>query len=119
MEVQSLISLSGLRIWHCRELWCRSQTQLGSQVAVAVAQASGYSSNLTPGLETSYAKGAAPKDRQTDRKKERKRDAKHSNIGSFRCSAAEMNPISIHEDVGLISVLTQYVRDLALPKSVV
>ena len=23
LQVQSLASLSGLRIWHCRELWCR------------------------------------------------------------------------------------------------
>ena len=33
--VQSLALLSGLRIRRCRELWCRSQMQLGS-VAVAV-----------------------------------------------------------------------------------
>ena len=32
----SLALLSGLRIWHCRELWCRSQTQLRSHVVVAV-----------------------------------------------------------------------------------
>ena len=36
-QVQSLASLSGLRILHCRELWCESQTQLGSGIAVAVA----------------------------------------------------------------------------------
>ena len=36
MWVQSLASLSGLRIWHCHELWCRLQTWLGSRVAVAV-----------------------------------------------------------------------------------
>ena len=35
MRVQSLASLDGLRIQHCRELWCRSQTWLGSQIAVA------------------------------------------------------------------------------------
>ena len=33
-------SISGLtqrvRIWHCHKLWCRSQRQLGSCVAVAV-----------------------------------------------------------------------------------
>ena len=29
-------SLSGLRVWRCQELWCRSQTWLGSSVAVAV-----------------------------------------------------------------------------------
>ena len=28
MWVRSLASLSGLRIWHCRELWCRWQMQL-------------------------------------------------------------------------------------------
>ena len=36
MRVGSLAFLSGLRLRHCRELWCRSQTQLGSGVAVAV-----------------------------------------------------------------------------------
>uniref|UniRef100_A0A8W4FIM3 Zinc finger protein 446 n=1 Tax=Sus scrofa TaxID=9823 RepID=A0A8W4FIM3_PIG len=34
--VRSLASLSGLRIWHCHELWCRSQIRLGSHVAVAL-----------------------------------------------------------------------------------
>ena len=36
MQVGSLASLSGLRIPCGRELWCRSQTQLGSGVAVAL-----------------------------------------------------------------------------------
>ena len=35
-QVQSLALLSGLRIQHCLELWCRSQTWLESHVAVAV-----------------------------------------------------------------------------------
>ena len=35
-QVGSLASLSGSRIQHCHELWCRWQTQLGSGVAVAV-----------------------------------------------------------------------------------
>ena len=30
IRVQPLPLLSGLRIWHCCELWCRSQTLLGS-----------------------------------------------------------------------------------------
>ena len=34
--VRSLALLSGLRIQRCRELWCRSQTQLRSGVAMAV-----------------------------------------------------------------------------------
>ena len=33
----SVALLSGLRIQRCRELWCRSQTRLGSHIAVAVA----------------------------------------------------------------------------------
>ena len=37
VSVRSLASLSGLRIPHCRELWCGSQTWLGSHVAVALA----------------------------------------------------------------------------------
>ena len=35
-HVQSLVSLSGLRIQHCHELWCRLQMQLRSHDAVAV-----------------------------------------------------------------------------------
>ena len=36
LQGQSLASLSRLRIWRCHELWCRSQMQLGSCVAVAM-----------------------------------------------------------------------------------
>ena len=36
LQVQSLALLSGLRIRRCRELWCRSQIQLGSRIAVAL-----------------------------------------------------------------------------------
>ena len=57
LQVQSLASLSGLGIWHCRELWCRLQTWLGSGVAVAGS----CSSNLTPGLGTSMCHGRGPK----------------------------------------------------------
>ena len=32
---EDVASLSGLRILHCRELWCKSQMPLGSGVAVA------------------------------------------------------------------------------------
>ena len=36
LHIQSLASLSGLRIQHCRELWCRSKMQLRPGVAVAL-----------------------------------------------------------------------------------
>ena len=49
----SLALLSGLRMWCCSELWCRSQTHLRSCIAVAGAEASSYSSYLTPSLGTS------------------------------------------------------------------
>ena len=35
LHVQSLASLSGLGIRRCHELWCRSQTRLGSGIVVA------------------------------------------------------------------------------------
>ena len=38
-QVPSLASLSGLRIRRCREVWCRSQTQLRFGIAMAVMQA--------------------------------------------------------------------------------
>ena len=36
LQIPSLASLSGLRIQHCPELWCRSQMWLRSCIAVAV-----------------------------------------------------------------------------------
>ena len=61
LRVQSLASLSGLRIQHCRKLWCRSQTRLRSGVAMAVVQARGYGSYWTPRLGTSICCGCGPK----------------------------------------------------------
>ena len=57
-------SLGGLRIWHCQELWCRSQTRLGSHVSVTVAQAGSYSSDSTPSLGISICHGCSPKKRK-------------------------------------------------------
>ena len=36
-QVRSLSLFTGLRIWRCCELWCKSQTRLGSGVAVDLA----------------------------------------------------------------------------------
>ena len=58
-------SIPGLAQWvkdlRCHELWCRSQMRLGSALAVAVVQATGYSSGLTPSLGTSICCGYGPK----------------------------------------------------------
>ena len=56
---RSLASLNGLRIWHCHELECRSQTPLDSRVAVT--QAGSYSSDSTPSLGTSIRCRCGPK----------------------------------------------------------
>ena len=59
-------SLSGLRIRHFLELWCRSQTRPGSHIAVTVVDS--CSSNSTPSLRSSICWGAALK-RQKKKKK--------------------------------------------------
>ena len=61
MQVQFLALLSGLRIWHCHELWYRLQRKLGSCIAVAVVYAGSYSSDSTPTLGTSICHGCDPK----------------------------------------------------------
>ena len=66
----SLALLSELRIRHCRGLWCRSQMWLGSYIAVAVAQASNYSSDQTPSLGTSICCGHSPKKTKDKKKKD-------------------------------------------------
>ena len=72
-SVGSLPLLSGLMIRRCRELWCRLQTRLGSSVAVALAQAGGYSSDSTPSLGTSICRGSGPRRGKKTKKKEKKR----------------------------------------------
>ena len=67
--VWSLASLSRLRIQHCRELWCRSQTRLGSGVAVAVVYTNNCSSYSTPSLGTSICYRYSPKKQKTKTKK--------------------------------------------------
>ena len=52
MQVRSLASLCGLRIQCCHEIWWRSQTWLGSVIAVAVADPGSCSSDSTSILGT-------------------------------------------------------------------
>ena len=64
MRDGSLASLHALRIRRGRERWCRSQTRLGSRVAVAVVQAGSSSSNSTPRLGTSTCRRCSPRKQQ-------------------------------------------------------
>ena len=74
LQVRSLASLSGLRIWHCCELWCRLQSRLGSDVAVAVFRPLAW--------EPPYAAGAAQEIATittTTKKDKRQKKKKNSN----------------------------------------
>ena len=73
LRVRSLASFSGLRIWRCRERWCRSQMWLGSCIAVAIVYRPAATALIRPlAWELPYAAGAALKSKKK-RKKERKR----------------------------------------------
>ena len=65
LRVQPLASLSGLMIRHCCELWCRSQTPLGSDVAVAVWRRPAAIAPIGPlAWEPPYAVDVAPKSKK-------------------------------------------------------
>ena len=73
---EDAVSIPGLTQWLriqcCCELWYRSQTQLVSHVAVALAQACSYSSDSILAWELPYAMGEALKDKK--RKKRKKKE---------------------------------------------
>ena len=71
MQVRSLGSLSGLRIRRCCELWCRLQTRLRSDMAVAVS--GNYSSDSTPSLGISICHGSCPKKKNKNKNKNQKK----------------------------------------------
>ena len=77
MWIQSLVLLSGLRIWHCSELWCRLQMWHRSGIAMAVGVASSCSSDSTSSLGTSYAAGMALK-RKTKTKTKTRNTYRHT-----------------------------------------
>ena len=52
-QVQFLVLFSGLRIWHCHELWVRLKVWLGSRIAIAPIQPLAW--------EPLYIEGAALK----------------------------------------------------------
>ena len=97
LQVRSLASLSGLRMQHCGELWCRSQTWLGSGVAVAVAQAGSYSSDLTPHLGTSICCGSSPKKHTPPKKKspELSHVQKTKHICWFTTESQKLEPVML------------------------
>ena len=77
-QVRSLALLSGLRIRHCHELWCRLQTWLRPGIAVAVVYASGNSSNWTLSLGNLHICGRCGL-KKTKRQKDKKNKNKNKN----------------------------------------
>ena len=84
-QVRSLASLSALRIQRCHELWCKLQTRLGSGIAVAVAVAGSYSSDLTRSLGTSICRRCSPK--KTTKQNKTKYTLKRENTRSLGLGA--------------------------------
>ena len=85
MWVRSLASLSGSGVLRCGELWCRSQTQLGSCIAEAVAWAGSSSSELTRGLGTSICCRYGPKKQKKFKKLKLKNKNLESEMKSREC----------------------------------
>ena len=71
-------SIAGLAQWvkvlDGHELWCRSQTQLRSHIAVALAQANCSGSNRPPSLGTSVCHGSSPRNGKKTKKKRKDRE---------------------------------------------
>ena len=93
--VQSLDSLSELRIQHCHKLWCRSETRLGFGIAVALAQAGGNSSNQTSSLGISICHRCSP---QKTKDKKRKKKPRAYNMLPIRDSPYSKGHIYIESE---------------------
>ena len=77
--VQSLDSLSGLRIWCCHKLWCRLQMWLRSCIAMAVAVAGSCISDSTPSLGIFICHRYSPKKQEKKKRSKLKiQNLKHS-----------------------------------------
>ena len=100
MQVQSLASLSWLRVWHCRKLWHRSWMQLRSDVTKALVWAGNCGSDSAPRPVTSIGCTYGHK---------------WGKKGSSCLSTAEMNPTRNHGFAGSTPGLTQWVKDLEWP----
>ena len=70
LQVQSLASLSGLRIQHRHELWCRSKTRLGSGALWLWCRPAAVALIRCLAWEPPYAADAALKSQKKKKEKE-------------------------------------------------
>ena len=71
MRVWSFVLLSGLSIWRCHELWCRSRMWLRSCIAMAMVWASSCNSDLTSSLGTSICCTWSPEKQKQNKTKQK------------------------------------------------
>ena len=67
------------------------QTQLGSNIAVALAQATSYSSNWTLAWKLPYATGVALKEKKTKKKKKGKRKKEKKKV-----KVSKLEEVKVH-----------------------
>ena len=80
MRVRSLASLSGLRIQHCPELWCRSQVRLMGPTLLGLWCSPAAAAPIPPlAWEPLYAVGVALK-KSKKKKKKKKRQKKENDL---------------------------------------
>ena len=103
MRVRPLVSLRGLRIRRCIELWCRSQTQFGSGGVVAVVQASSYSSNSTLAWDPPYATSEALKLKMTTKKFTRMEEYLNMKLETIKLLEEKLGENLL--DIGLAMIL--------------
>ena len=98
-QVESLVSLNGLRIYHCRELWCRLQTHcLDSTLLWPAAE-----TPIRPiAWEPPYAVGV-PLKRYTHPKKKKNDDCQMIRVNTHKSSDGQA---STHVSRYLLGVYT-------------
>ena len=105
LQVQSLALLSGLRIQHCHELWCRSQTWLKSGIAVLWCRPAAVAPIRPLAWEPPYAVGVTLKRKKNLEFCASKFNIKKVKRWSSHCGQVVTNPAGIHEDASSIPVL--------------
>ena len=111
--------IPGLTQWirHCREVWCRLQTWLGSGVAVAVVQANSCSSNLTPSLGTYICHGLGRGERKRrgrGRRRRERRRRRHCERTSFQIFSNKAQRINRNRRQRRMKIMLKLWRELCI-----